>query len=297
MTDRPTVGVTMGDPAGIGPEILVTGYRALREVADPVVIGDASVLEAACRVCASDLGVERVDTPADATFAADRIPVVDLDNVGDLDRGVVREAYGQASLAYVEHAIELALNDSIDAMTTAPINKQATALAGSEHAGHTGLLADATDTESYSMMLIEADLRVSHVSTHVPLSEACELVTETAVLETIRVTDAALSDLGISDPTVAVAGLNPHASDGGLLGDTEELEIRTCSRPRSRGRNRRVRPGVAGYGLRSGCPRRRRLRRLDVPRPGAHPDQDARLSGGRCSERRQRHHRPPDRAD
>ncbi len=143
----------------------------------------------------------------------------------NLDRGVVREAYGQASLAYVERAIDLALNDSIDAMTTAPINKQATALAGSEHAGHTGLLADATDTENYSMMLIEDELRVSHVSTHVPLSEACDLVTETAVLETIRVTDAALSDLGLADPTVAVAGLNPHASDGGLLGETEETEI------------------------------------------------------------------------
>ncbi|EMA38665.1 4-hydroxythreonine-4-phosphate dehydrogenase [Halococcus hamelinensis 100A6] len=226
----------MGDPAGIGPEILVTGYRALREVADPLVIGDASVLEAACRVCESDLGIERVDTPGDAAFTADRIPVIDLDNVADLDRGVVRESYGRASLAYVERAIELALDDSIDAMTTAPINKQATALAGSEHAGHTGLLADATDTENYSMMLIEADLRVSHVSTHVPLSEACDLVTETAVLETIRVTDAALSDLGVDDPTVAVAGLNPHASDGGLLGETEELEIEPAvSRAREEG--------------------------------------------------------------
>ena len=236
MTDRPTVGVTMGDPAGIGPEILVNGYRALREVADPIVIGDAGVLEAACRVCASDLDVERVDTPTDATFTADRIPVVDLDNVDEIDRGTIRESYGRASLAYVEHAIELALDGSIDAMTTAPINKQATALAGSEHAGHTGLLAEATGTENYSMMLIEADLRVSHVSTHVPLSEACDLVTEAAVLETIRVTDDALADLGVDDPTVAVAGLNPHASDGGLLGDTEKAEIEPAvSRARGEG--------------------------------------------------------------
>ncbi len=230
---KPIIGITMGDPAGIGPEIIVKGYRELRETADPVVIGDADTVEAACGICGSDLGVERIESPDEASFDSGRIPVLDLGNVADLDRGVVREEYGQASLESVERAIELALDGEIDAITTAPINKQSTKLAGSDYAGHTGMLAEYTGTENYSMMLIEGDLRVTHVSTHVPLREACDLVTERSVLETIRVTDEALCGLGIDSPTVAVAGLNPHASDGGLLGDEEREETEpavSCAR-------------------------------------------------------------------
>jgi 4-phospho-D-threonate 3-dehydrogenase / 4-phospho-D-erythronate 3-dehydrogenase len=222
---KPTIGITMGDPAGIGPEIVVKGYRELRETADVLVIGDAAVVESACEVCESDLAVERVGSPEEASFRDDRIPVLDLANVDDLERGVVREAYGNASLEYIERAIELAQSGGIDAITTAPINKQSTELAGSDYAGHTGMLADYTDTENYSMMLIEGDLRVTHVSTHVSLREACDLVTEESVLDTIRVTDEALRELGVEEPTIAVAGLNPHASDGGLLGSEDDAEI------------------------------------------------------------------------
>ncbi|MFC6903821.1 4-hydroxythreonine-4-phosphate dehydrogenase PdxA [Halalkalicoccus tibetensis] len=222
---EPTIGITMGDPAGIGPEVIVKGYRELRETADVLVIGDADVVESAREVCGSDLGIERVGSPDEASFRDDRIPVLDLDNVAELERGVVREEYGEASLEYIERAIELAQSGGIDAMTTAPINKQSTKLAGSDYAGHTGMLADYTDTENYSMMLIEGPLRVTHVSTHVPLREACDLVSEESVLDTVRVTDEALRELGIDSPTVAVAGLNPHASDGGLLGEEDGAEI------------------------------------------------------------------------
>lgn len=222
---KPTIGITMGDPAGIGPEIVVKGYRTLRETANPVIIGDATVIESACEICGPDLGVERIESVAETAFESDRIPVLDLENLAQLERGVVREEYGKASLEYVERAISLAQVGEIDAITTAPINKQSTKLAGSEHAGHTGMLAARTDTENYSMMLIEGNLRVTHVSTHVPLREACELVSERSVLETIRVTDEALRELGVSEPTVAVAGLNPHASDGGLLGEEDREEI------------------------------------------------------------------------
>ncbi|KYH26313.1 4-hydroxythreonine-4-phosphate dehydrogenase [Halalkalicoccus paucihalophilus] len=233
---KPTIGITMGDPAGIGPEIVVTGYRELRETADVLVIGDAAVVESACEVCESDLAVERVGSPEEASFRDDRIPVLDLANVDDLERGVVREAYGNASLEYIERAIELAQSGGIDAITTAPINKQSTELAGSDYAGHTGMLADYTGTENYSMMLIEGDLRVTHVSTHVSLREACDLVTEESVLDTIRVTDEALRELGVEEPTIAVAGLNPHASDGGLLGSEDGAEIEPAvSRARKEG--------------------------------------------------------------
>ncbi|XVH31734.1 4-hydroxythreonine-4-phosphate dehydrogenase PdxA [Haloferacaceae archaeon DSL9] len=227
MTDtaRPVVAVTMGDPAGIGSEIIVAAYPRLLSDARPIVVGDADVLRAAVAIRDSDLAVAPVDDVSEAAFDADAIPVLDLDNVDDVRYGVVSEACGAASLEYVERAIELALSGGVDAMATAPINKQSTRLAGSEHAGHTGLLAARTDAETYSMMLVEGDLRVTHVSTHVPLREACDAVTADAVFETIEVTDAALRELGIDEPTIAVAGLNPHASDGGLLGDAEADEI------------------------------------------------------------------------
>jgi 4-hydroxythreonine-4-phosphate dehydrogenase len=222
---QPIIGVTMGDPAGVGPEVIVKAYRQLLDAGRPLVIGDADVLAEATAVCESDLGVERVDAAAGARFDHDAIPVLDLDNVGTLVYGTVREEYGAASLEYIERGIELAQAGEIDGITTAPINKQATKQAGSTYAGHTGLLADRTGTTEYAMMLIESDLRVTHVSTHVPLREACERVTTSAVRTTVRLTADALTDLGIEEPTIGVAGLNPHASDGGLLGDTEATEI------------------------------------------------------------------------
>jgi len=222
---EPIIGVTMGDPAGIGPEVIVKAYRQLLDSGRPIVIGDGDVLTAAIQVCESDLSIQQVVNLADAQFDRNTIPVLDLDNVGTLVRGEVREEYGAASLAYIERAIELAQAGEIDGITTAPINKQATKLAGSTYAGHTGMLADRTNTTEYAMMLIESDLRVTHVSTHVPLREACDQVTTSNVHSTIRLTAEALSDLGIDSPTVGVAGLNPHASDGGLLGESEATEI------------------------------------------------------------------------
>jgi len=221
----PLVGITMGDPAGIGSEVIVKAYPDLRDRARVVVIGDADVMREAVTVCGSDLDVRPVEDVASVRSGPDAIDVLDLDNVSDLAYGALREDYGAASLAYIERAIDLAVAGDIDAMTTAPINKQATKLAGSDYAGHTGMLADLTDTDHYSMMLIEEDLRVTHVSTHVPLREACDLVTEDRVLSTVRVTAEALRDLGVEEPRIAVAGLNPHASDGGLLGDEDLEEI------------------------------------------------------------------------
>ena len=215
----------MGDPAGVGSEVIVKAYPRAREFARLVVVGDADAVRDAVRVCGSDLDVRAVESVADAGDAPDVVSVLDLDNVDEVSYGDLREEYGRASLAYVEEAIRLAKSGEIDAIATAPINKQATRMAGSEYAGHTGMLADYTDTENYSMMLVEEDLRVTHVSTHVPLRKAVDLVTTDRVLDAIRVTAAGLGDLGVDDPTIAVAGLNPHAGDGGLLGDEDDAEI------------------------------------------------------------------------
>lgn len=215
----------MGDPAGIGSEVTVKAYPSVTEFARVVVVGDLGVVQQAKEACGADFDVRAVDSVDAIDNDPTTLSVIDCDNVDDLVHGELREEYGASSLEYVERAIDLEVEGNVDAIATAPINKQATRMAGSEHAGHTGLLAARTNTENYSMMLIEDDLRVTHVSTHAPLREACDLVTTENVLETIRVTDEALQQLGIDSPQIAVAGLNPHAGDGGLLGDEDAAEI------------------------------------------------------------------------
>ena len=133
--DTPIIGITMGDPAGIGPEVIVKAYREIRELSRPIVIGDADVISAAIDLCGLSLSVQPVETVVDARFDSNEIPVLDLDNISQIVQGDVREDYGAASLAYIERAIELAQTDAIDAMTTAPINKQATKLAGTHSSG------------------------------------------------------------------------------------------------------------------------------------------------------------------
>ncbi len=217
----------MGDPSGIGCEISVKAYEEARDVADIIVVGDADVMRKAMQICDVDFAVNAIDAVSEARFEASVLDVLDVDNVDSTnhDWGDLRKEYGKASLEYVEHAIDFASDGDIDGIVTAPINKQSTQMAGSDHAGHTGLLAERTGVMTYSMMLIEENLRVTHVSTHVPLREACDLVTTENVLDTIYVTQDGLRDLGFEDPTIAVAGLNPHASDGGLLGDEDLEEI------------------------------------------------------------------------
>lgn len=224
-TNKPLVAVTMGDPAGIGPEVAVKAYPSVTESVRVVIVGDLEVMRHARDICDAEFNLRSVTSVDSADDDPTTLSVLDCDNVNELAHGELRAEYGAASLEYVERAIDLAIEKKVSAIATAPINKQATRMAGSEHTGHTGLLAARTNTENYSMMLIEDDLRVTHVSTHVPLAEACNLVTTNDVLKTIRVTDEALRQLGIESPQVAVAGLNPHAGDGGLLGDEDTTEI------------------------------------------------------------------------
>ena len=224
--DEPLLGITMGDPAGIGPEIIGAGHGAFVDHGVPVVFGDASVVHRGCQAVGVDRSIRVVDRPADATSDVDTIDVVDFANVTDHEWGVISAANGRASLEYVEAAIDAAMDATIDAMVTAPIHKQAIAAAGSTHTGHTGLIGAKTNVTEYSMLLLEEPLRVSHVSTHVPLREACERVTTERVEQVIHMTHDAVERLGIPTPRVAVAGLNPHAGDGGVLGHEEDQEIR-----------------------------------------------------------------------
>ncbi|HWQ11924.1 MAG TPA: 4-hydroxythreonine-4-phosphate dehydrogenase PdxA [Roseiflexaceae bacterium] len=227
---RPLLAITMGDPAGIGPEVVLKAlldeevYRRCR----PLVIGDRRILErAAGWVGASGLAFDAVDRPEAGRYTSGAVTLLDLANAAPeaCPPGAVSAVAGRAAVEYVFHACDLALSGAADAVVTAPLNKEAMNLAGFHFAGHTELLAERTGAERVSMLLTSPQLRVVHVSTHVSLEEAIRRVTPERVGATIDLAQQACRALGIPRPRIAVAGLNPHAGEGGLFGDHETRAI------------------------------------------------------------------------
>ena len=226
---RPRIAITMGDPAGIGPEIILKalGQKAIYEACRPVVYGDikwmqktAAILLSAANRAKSEGGFDRWNQP-------DLEPV---HQATEADLSLVRwgELSAQAGMAAAQCVIaaaQAALRGEVDAIVTAPLNKEAMALGGYPYPGHTELLADVTHTPRYGMLLLSGNLRVVHVSTHVSLREAIARVRTERVLECIRLGARACRDLGIAAPRIAVAGLNPHAGEHGLFGTEEATEI------------------------------------------------------------------------
>ena len=229
MGRRPILGVTMGDPAGAGPEIVAMALsrREIRELCAPLVIGDAGTMEAAVEITSVPSTVRAIGAPDVALFEEGVIEILDLKNV-DLDRlvrGRVDPMAGKAAFDYICRAVELALNREIDGMVTGPINKEALNRAGYHYSGHTEVLAELCEVKDVAMMLVAGELRVSHVTTHVSLREACDLVKKDRILKVIQLTLDALQQMGFAEPRIAVAGLNPHAGEGGLFGREEIEEI------------------------------------------------------------------------
>jgi 4-hydroxythreonine-4-phosphate dehydrogenase len=226
---QPILGVTMGDPAGVGPEIIARAAvdPAVRRDSRPVVIGAASTMQAAVTLIGARLTVHAVKHVADCRWADGMLEVLDLANVDmqTLPRAVVSAAAGRAAYDYVERAVALAQAREIDGIVTAPINKEALAAAGMPHTGHTEILAKLSNTASYAMLLMGHDLRVIHVTTHVALRRVPDLVTRERVLTTIQLAQRTMTSLGRRDARIAVAGLNPHAGEDGLFGDEEKTAI------------------------------------------------------------------------
>ncbi|HVD00702.1 MAG TPA: 4-hydroxythreonine-4-phosphate dehydrogenase PdxA [Candidatus Dormibacteraeota bacterium] len=223
---RGIIAVTMGDPAGVGAEIVMAALAV--EEHRVVVIGDAGRLKLAGELLPrGGPRLRRVAAPAEARFEPGVVNVVDLANVpADLPWGELSAEAGRAGYAYLEHAARLALDGEVTAVCTAPINKEAWRRAGVPHLGHTEALAAICGTGCFAMMLVNRRLRVVHQSTHVSLAEAVMLATTQRCLECIRLAAAFLREhAGIAEPRIAVAGINPHAGENGLLGAEDAAEL------------------------------------------------------------------------
>ncbi len=233
MTDkyRPLVGITMGDPVGIGPEII---YRALErpglfEAVRPLVVGDARILKKAVADTGADIRISVVSTPGEGVYALGWIDVMD---VSDLDLknaqwGRPTPTTGQAMIDYINRAVDLALENRVDAIATGPVNKAAMKLAGSRFHGHTELFAARTEAKEYAMMMAGNRLRVVLVTIHMPLKDVSGALSRESVGKTIVLTNRSLKErFGIPSPRIAVAGFNPHAGEEEMFGSEEVRAIR-----------------------------------------------------------------------
>ena len=228
---KPLLGITMGDPAGIGPEIIVKSLNLplIYDICTPVVIGDRQVLANACSYSSVDLQLRPVSNIKEALGEHGTIDYYELGKISQssVKTGECSAVGGEAAFQYIIKAIDLANENLIDAVVTAPINKEAINLAGYRFAGHTEIFAHYTNAKpgSFAMMLTSGSFRVIHATTHVSIRKACDLITKDRVLATIRLAKQAVELLGVTSPYIGVSGLNPHSSENGLFGDEESNEI------------------------------------------------------------------------
>jgi len=226
MEPLPIVAITMGDPAGIGPEIIIKGWQEERfgRECQPLVIGDLKILQETARSLGTNVRIEGITRIDASIFSPDRLLVFDLDNIAptDIKVGKISAASGRAAAEYIFKGVELTLAKKVHGIVTAPINKEALNLAGYPYPGHTELLAELTDAQDYAMMMIGGQLRIVLVTTHLPLREVCPKITYNQVLKTINLTHRAMECFNIPRPKIALAALNPHAGEGGLFGTEEK---------------------------------------------------------------------------
>ncbi|MDR2176964.1 MAG: 4-hydroxythreonine-4-phosphate dehydrogenase PdxA [Treponema sp.] len=226
---KPVLGISIGDPAGIGPEIT---FKALDrsdiyEECVPVIYADTVVLEDTAAITGKGFTLRRITDPKEAAGTRGLIDYIDpgILKKGDYTYGAVGVKSGEASFQYVVAAIKDALAGSTVGVVTGPINKEAINLAGHHYAGHTEIFAEYTKTKNYGMLLSGGGLKVIHVTTHVSMKQACDLMTKEKVLNTIHLADLALKLMGRDPRRIGVAGFNPHASENGLFGSEEAAGI------------------------------------------------------------------------
>ena len=222
---KPVIGITMGDPAGVGPEVIVKalGTASVWDVCLPVVIGDVQQIRRTAAFLHNDMSIEEIASAPDVPQDRQAIFVLQVGQVpADLPLGQLSPLGGEAAYQYVIEAAKLAQAGQIEAICTAPLNKEALHAAGHLYPGHTELLAELTGREDFAMVLIAPDLRVIHVSTHVGLKQAIARATREREEKVIAIGAEFLQRIGIAQPRIAVCGINPHAGEHGLFGEGEE---------------------------------------------------------------------------
>jgi len=226
---RPIIGISMGDPSGIGPEIACKALakKDVYEKCVPIVVGDCEAIRDANEFSHTGLAINVIQEPEEAKGEFGTLDLIDMGFLapGSWEYKKVQELCGRASFYYVKKVIDLAMAGRIHATVTGPINKEAINLAGFHYSGHTEIYADLTHTKDYGMLLIGDRLKVIHCTTHVSMRQACDLITRERVHTVIRLADEGLKLLDYEHPKIAVAGLNAHCSENGLFGDEEAKAI------------------------------------------------------------------------
>jgi len=232
--DRPIIGIPTGDPAGIGPEIVVKALNReeVYKISKPIVIGDRDVISNAMKFCGLDLNINVVESPQKGKYIKGTIDLIDLNNIDidELEIGKIQAIAGKAAFEYIEETVKMDLEKKIDDIANTPINKESLKAANIPYIGHTEILEGLTNTSNPLTMFQVDNLRVFFLSRHVSLRQACDLVTEERVYDYIKRSKEALEVLGIRDGKIAVAGLNPHSGEHGLFGDEEVKEIEPAIR-------------------------------------------------------------------
>ena len=224
-TKKPVIGITMGDPAGIGPEIVLSALRRARihSTCRPVVFGTARFLEKAGAELSAGIKFKKIKEPADASFEKGKINVIDFPASRRIKIGRKSADSGKASLDYLKKAIQSARSGEIDAIVTAPVSKAAVRLLGEPgFVGHTEYLAEKTDSRMFAMMFYSERLKVVLVTTHLPLREVADAVTTQKIVWVTGLANEALKRLGFSLPRIGLCALNPHAGEDEAFGDEDE---------------------------------------------------------------------------
>jgi len=223
--NRPTIAITMGDPSGIGPEIIMKAlsHSEVHDICNPLVVGDAERLRTAGEIVGHSLRVDGIENVAQARFAPGAVECIDLRLIPrNHPFGQVSPLSGEAAFRYIERAVRIVEAGDADGICTAPLSKEALHAAGHRYPGHTELLAELTGTPEVSMMLSSPKLRVIHVTTHIGLIDAIERIEPALVERVIGRAQATLVRAGIASPRIGVCGINPHAGENGLFGRGEE---------------------------------------------------------------------------
>ncbi len=240
---KPAFAVTMGDPAGIGPEIAakVFAMQELYNECRPLLVGNPSIMKMALAISGAGLEIHPVTAPDQALYERGIMDVFDIpvEDPETIPLGRVSARAGDVAFRAIREAISLAMDGHVDGVVTCPVNKEALNAAGHHFSGHTEIFAHFTGTKKYAMLLADENIRVIHVSTHVSLRKACDLVKKERITDVIALIDDGLRKMGIVNPRIGVAGLNPHSGDNGLFGSEETDEIIPCDHGGKAIRNQR----------------------------------------------------------